>query len=155
MKDKLVWKTEKNGKFFECSAYCVDNIVDNFHLHRLGRWNLFWKLKAPSKIKNLVWWFCRGCFPTRYVSCQTDCVVCSANNEDSIQVLLECPRIIQVWCVTHLWDTIDKVLWEDHNMGTIIFNLLQELPTSQRKKNYFYLMEYLEKQELEASTTDW
>jgi hypothetical protein len=53
--DKFLWKAEKNGKYFLCSAYgvCVDSIVDNSHLCRPGRWDIIWKLKVPLKIKNL------------------------------------------------------------------------------------------------------
>lgn len=77
----------------QCDNACVDNIVGNSHLRRLGRYNLIWKLKVPPKIKNLVWRVCRGYFPTTYVSCQTNCVVSSANYEDGIHVLLECHTI--------------------------------------------------------------
>jgi len=40
-------------------------IGDNTYLHRLGFWTGIWKLKAPPKVKNLIWRICRGCLPTR------------------------------------------------------------------------------------------
>jgi len=54
--DKLVWKAEKNGNYSVLSVYriCVTEIAYNSHLHVPGRWNLFWKLKVPPKIKKCV-----------------------------------------------------------------------------------------------------
>jgi len=51
--DKLIWKAKKHGNYFVRSAYriCVNEIIDNSHLHILGRWNLIWNLKVPPKIK--------------------------------------------------------------------------------------------------------
>jgi len=88
----------------------VSKIANNSHMQVQGRWNLIWKLKVPPKIKKFLWRMCRGCFPTRArlnsrgVSCPTDCVHCNKNYEDSIHVLIECPKVVQVWRDANLSD---------------------------------------------------
>jgi len=114
--DKMIWKEEKSDKYSVKSAYriCVVEIADKSHMHVHGLWNLIWKLKVPPKIKIVYWRVCRGCFPThthlssRGVSCPLDCVQCNNNYEDSIHILIECPKVVQVWRDANLWDTIDS-----------------------------------------------
>jgi len=100
--DKLIWKAENHGNYSVRSAYrvFVNEIVDNFHLHIMDRWNLIWKLKvSPNIKKKCVTRVCRGCFSTRVrlssrgVHCLIDCVLCSSNYEDSIHVLLGCSSL--------------------------------------------------------------
>jgi hypothetical protein len=96
-------------------------------MHAHGHWNLIWKLKVPLKVKNFLW---RGCFPTRArlsnrgVSCPLDCVQCNNNYEDSIHILIECPKVVQVWRNANLRDTIDRVIRQDYNIHALIFTLL-------------------------------
>jgi len=65
--DKIIWKAEKNGRYYVKSAYriCVEEVINNDHLRRPGYWSGIWKLKVPPKVKNLIWRICRDCFPTR------------------------------------------------------------------------------------------
>lgn len=108
----------------------MNEIVDNIHLHKSGRWDLIWNIKSPPKIKNLLWRV-SGLFrfPTRAqrssrgVSCPTECVICRNNYEDIIHVLLECLSAVQVWHAVNLWDKIDRVLRQDYNMNSVIFTL--------------------------------
>jgi len=125
----------KNGKYSVKSVYkiCVSEISNNSHMHVHGRWNLIWKLKMPPKIKNFLWRVCCGCFLTRDhlssrgVSCPLDCVQCSNIYEDSIHILIECPKV-QVWRDANLWDTIDSVLRQDYNIHALVFTFLQNFP---------------------------
>jgi len=138
-KDKMIWKGEKSGKYSVKSAYriCVTEIADSSHMHVHGRWNLIWKLKVPPKIKNFLWRVCRGCFPTRArlsnrrVSCPLDCVQCNNNYEDSIHILIECPKAVQILRDTNLWDTIDRVLHQDYNIHALIFTFLHNFSSGQ------------------------
>jgi len=139
--DKMIWKGERSGNYSVKCAYriCVSEIVDNSHMHVNGRWNLIWKLKVPPKIKNSLWRVCRGCFPTRArlssrgVFCPLDCVQCNNNYEDSIHVLIECPKVVQVRWNANLWDIIDRVIHQDYNISALIFTLLQDLSPGQCK----------------------
>jgi len=36
----------------------MNEIIDNIHLHKPGCWDLIWYIKAPPKIKNLLWRVC-------------------------------------------------------------------------------------------------
>ena len=135
----MIWKGERSGNYSVKSAYrlCVTEIADNSHMHANGRWNLIWKLNVPPKIKNFLWRVCRGCFPTRArlnsrgVSCPLDCVHCNHNYEDSIHILIECPKAVQVWRNANLWDIIDRVIHQDYNTSDLIFTLLQILSSGQ------------------------
>lgn len=137
--DKLIWNTEKNGNYSVRSAYriCVTKIADNTHLHVSVDGNLSWKLKVPPKVKNFVWRVRRGCFPTRArlssggVAYPIDCVTCDSNYEDSIHVLVECPKVVQVWRNVNMWDTIIKVLRQYYNIHALIFTLFQQFSPSQ------------------------
>lgn len=76
--DKLIWKVEKNGHYSVRSAYrlCMEEIADNSYLHRPGYWTGVWKLKAPPKVKNLIWKIVEDVYQ-RVQDCWTE--VCSAH----------------------------------------------------------------------------
>lgn len=65
--DRLIWKKEINGEYSVRSAYhlCMNELLDTSHFKMQGSWDLIWKLKVPSKVKNLIWRICRNCLPTR------------------------------------------------------------------------------------------
>ncbi|RHN62840.1 putative reverse transcriptase zinc-binding domain-containing protein [Medicago truncatula] len=111
----------------------MNEIVDNIHLHKSGRWDLIWNIKSPPKIKNLLWRV-SGLFrfPTRAqrssrgVSCPTECVICRNNYEDIIHVLLECLSAVQVWHAVNLWDKIDRQQLtpiQSENFAAILWSL--------------------------------
>lgn len=66
--DHIVWKAEKNATYPVKRAYilCVKELVDTSFLRRPGYWSSIWKLKVLSKIKNFIWYMCRGCLPTSF-----------------------------------------------------------------------------------------
>lgn len=67
-KDVLNWKPSVDGIFLVKTAYrfCMDNnILDTNYLQVPGDWNTLWRIKAPPKIKNLLWRACRDCIPNR------------------------------------------------------------------------------------------
>jgi hypothetical protein len=114
----LVWRVEKNGHYSVRSAYrlCMESIADNSHLNRPGNWSSIWKLKVPTKIKNMIWRVCRGCLPTRArlldegVNCSSMCVMCEESYEDVSHVLFECPRARKVWQDSLLLSKVNSVM---------------------------------------------
>lgn len=103
----MLWKEEKNGRYSMCSAYrlCVEELIDSSHLRRPGCQFGIWKLKVPTKVKNLVWRMCRVCLPTRVrlhdkgVQCPMQCVSCTSNHEDLAHLIFECSVTTQVWYI--------------------------------------------------------
>lgn len=134
--DQLIWKAEKNGHYSVKSAYrvCLREIGDNTYLHRPGFWTGIWKLKAPLKVKNLIWSICRGCLPTRArlldrgVNCPSVCALCDGNYKDDIHVLFDCPKARSVWWGNNLFQDIYVVMQTNNTVADIVFALLQNLP---------------------------
>jgi len=116
--DKLIWKAKKNGKYSVRSAYrlCTDELFDTSYLRRPRYWSGIWRLKVPSKVRNLFWSVCRGVLPTRFrlrdksVHCHLSCVSCDADNEDVAHLLFEFPFAVQVWKMSGLWHEIQQVI---------------------------------------------
>jgi len=73
-----------------------------------GCWSDIWKLKAPLKVKNLIWRICRECLPTRDrlldrgVNCTSMWALCQGNYEDAIHVMFDHPKARNVWRVSQL-----------------------------------------------------
>lgn len=112
----------------------MEEIGDNSYLHRLGFWNGIWKLKAPPKVKNLIWRICRGCLPTcaklldKRVNCTSVCSMCDGNYEDDLHVLFDCQRARSVWRDSHLSNDIYVAMQTNNTSADIVFALLQNLP---------------------------
>jgi len=78
------------------SAYhlCVEDLIDMSHLQRPRYWYSIWNLKGPPKIKNLIWYICRGCLLTRVrlhdkgQQCSLGSVTCDTPFEDLNHVFL-------------------------------------------------------------------
>jgi len=110
----LVWKGEKNGKYYVRNAYqiCTENILNTYPNH----WKSIWNIKALTKVKNLVWKVLCGCFSTcaRLVSkgviCHIEYVVCNEDFEDFVHALFTCLHATQVWCGTNLWNITEHTL---------------------------------------------
>lgn len=141
--DQLIWKAEKNGHYSVKSAYrlCMEEIADNSFLHRPGYWTGIWKLKAPPKVKNLIWRICRGCLPTRArlldrcVNCTSMCALCDRNYEDAIHVFFDCPKARNVWKESHILQDVTRAMQNNNTIAEIVFALLQNLP--QNKLEFF------------------
>jgi len=140
--DRLIWKAEKNGKYFVRNAYrlCVDELIDVSYLRLPGYWYGIWRLKAPPKVKNLIWRVCRGVLPTRArlcdkgVHCPTSCVHCLAENEDAAHLLLGCPVAVQVWQVSSLWLDIQQAKTHENSAINVVFYLLLRLTVEQSQR---------------------
>ncbi|GAU38127.1 hypothetical protein TSUD_318140 [Trifolium subterraneum] len=137
--DKIIWRFEKNGKYWVKSAYryCIEDTLDISHLQVQGNWNLIWQIQAPPKIKNFIWRLCRNCIPTRTrllqkgVNCPCNCVLCDDETEDSLHVFMFCDTVKQAWYNTGLWPIIQQRLTGDNNMAELVFSILQVLASEQ------------------------
>jgi hypothetical protein len=137
--DRLVWKAEKNGCYSVRSAYriCIEDIIINDHLRKPGYWSGIWKLKAPLKVRNLVWRVCRECFPTRVklksigVNRPSTCVTCNDPHEDSYHIFFHCKTAIDAWSATNVWNLNYLFLNLFDYASNIIFNLLHQLSVAQ------------------------
>jgi hypothetical protein len=89
--DRLVWKEEQNGEYTVRSGY---RLLMQEHEERVcpevkGDWRSLWKIRAPPKVKHLLWRICHDCLPTRkrlrqhHVQCLAECELCSEREEDA------------------------------------------------------------------------
>ncbi|CAJ2637135.1 unnamed protein product [Trifolium pratense] len=135
VEDKHIWRMEKNGVYSVRSAYrlCVQELLDTSHLKMDDTWNLIWKLKAPSRVRNLLWRICRRCVPTRVnlwsrgVNCTTVCSLCNDHDEDSRHVFFDCPSSRNVWSMCSFGNKIIAALHNNYAASNLIFDLLQQL----------------------------
>ncbi|KAI5438536.1 hypothetical protein KIW84_024319 [Lathyrus oleraceus] len=88
--DRLIWKEEQNGSYSERSRY---RLWKSSHMsHESGRgeedWCSLWNIKAPPRVKHLLWRICKGCLPTRdrlrqhHVPCLLTYQFCENDLED-------------------------------------------------------------------------
>jgi len=109
----------------------VNELVELSHLQKPGYLVGIWKLKTPSKVKNLIWRMCRGCLPTRGwlldkgVHCPTQCVSCDSNYEDLAHIFYEFPFVVQVWSMAGLWRVIQGAVAMSPSAIKVIFTFLQ------------------------------
>lgn len=97
--DRVVWFPTKNGIYSVKTAYhlAMNNLVNASHLYEEGDWLLIWKLKAPPRVKLLLWRACRDCIPTRGqlqsrgVICPLQCVLCDRDIENPWHTFITCP----------------------------------------------------------------
>jgi len=141
--DTLVWKLEKNYSYsIRCShVLCIEDIVDNDHLRKLGYWSGIWKLKVPLKVNNLVWRICRDWFPTRVklnkrgINCLKECVTCNDPHEDIYHIFFHCGTAIDAWRTTNIWHEIEPLLHQfDNAPAFFFFNLLEQVSAAAQTK---------------------
>jgi hypothetical protein len=132
--DKRIWRGESNGDYSVKSAYriCVENL-DTSHLRVNGDWNLLWSIKAPPKVKNLLWRICRNCVPTRVrlrtrgVDCPSVCALCNVEEEDTKHVFFNCPSSQNVWSMSVFSQVVSSSTISDNDVKSVIFHILQQL----------------------------
>ncbi|XP_058775495.1 uncharacterized protein LOC131649754 [Vicia villosa] len=90
VEDKLIWKEEKDGCYSVRSGYILwrktrgtpdSNRVD-------GDWCSLWNIKAPPRVKHLIWRICRDVLPTRSLSNIIDSRIINFH-DDVASVLLD------------------------------------------------------------------
>ncbi|GAU48398.1 hypothetical protein TSUD_405430 [Trifolium subterraneum] len=133
--DRRLWSGERNGDYSVRSAYrlCVQELIDTSHLRVNGDWNLLWKIKAPPKVKNLIWRICRRCVSTRArlqdkgVNCPNLCALCNIEGEDSLHVFFKCPSSQNVWSMTSFFQVVSSVINNENEASAIVFQILRQL----------------------------
>jgi hypothetical protein len=135
--DRLIWRLERNGDYSVKSAYkfCSTELVDTSHLQVNGPWHLLWRIRAPPKVKNLLWRICRHCCPTRArlrdkgIECPTSCVLCEDHDEDSFHLFFKCRNSINIWNQTSFAQAVLQASEEQPDTAAVIFTLLQQVDT--------------------------
>ena len=99
--NKLVWTLDPKGKFLVRSAYRVtnDQTPNGTEIH----WSKLWNLRAPERVKMLLWRIGSNSLPTkdnlrrRSVSSDPICVLCRQENETSQHIFFKCPVARAIW----------------------------------------------------------
>ena len=82
-------------------------------------WKTVRSMRAPSKVKTLLWRACREAMPTksalfrRTISTDPHCVRCHASSENSLHALWSCPELDPVWSDLQLWSVRGAVQFMD------------------------------------------
>jgi hypothetical protein len=126
------------GDYSIKSAYRIwIHNLDSSHLRVNGEWNLLWSIKAPPKVKNLLWRICRCCVMTRVrlrtkvVDCPLVCPLWNAEEDDSKHVFFNCPNSQNVWSMSIFSQEVSSAANSGNDFKTVIFHILQHL-----SKNY-------------------
>ncbi|CAJ2659660.1 unnamed protein product [Trifolium pratense] len=117
---------------------CRWNIGDGSNIKKIkeekqrgmtGSWKALWQIRAPPKVKHLLWRICRDCLPTRtrlqhhHVQCPAICELCRGANEDSRNVLFDCEESKNCWNVAGLYDVITGRLNQYNDAKDVIFDI--------------------------------
>ncbi|XP_058733327.1 uncharacterized protein LOC131604930 [Vicia villosa] len=90
VEDKLIWKEEKDGCYSVRSGYRLwrktHGSPDSNRVE--GDWCSLWNIKAPPRVKHLIWRICRDCLPTRSLSNIIDSRIINYH-DDVASVLLD------------------------------------------------------------------
>ncbi|CAJ2667453.1 unnamed protein product [Trifolium pratense] len=129
--DKLVWQEEQNGEYTVKSGYrlLMQKIKEEKQRGMTGSWKALWQIRAPPKVKHLLWRICRDCLPTRtrlqhhHVQCPAICELCRGANEDSRHVLFDCEESKNCWNVAGLYDVITGRLNQYNDAKEVIFDI--------------------------------
>ena len=82
-------------------------------------WKAVWSMRAPPKVKTLLWHACREAMPTksalfrRTISTDPHCVRCHASSENSLHALWSCPELDPTWSDLELWNVRGVVQFVD------------------------------------------
>lgn len=103
--DMIYWRLEHSGSYSVKSAYKILQIWKGAWGGQFNDsiWRALWKIKAPSKVLNLVWRALAYCLPTlvqlnqKHVPVQTRCQVCAGGIETIYHALVGCHYAVQCW----------------------------------------------------------
>ena len=82
-------------------------------------WKAVWSMRAPPKVKTLLWHACREAMPTksalfrRTILTDPHCVRCHASSENSLHALWSCPELDPTWSDLELWNVRGVVQFVD------------------------------------------
>ncbi|XP_058749172.1 uncharacterized protein LOC131622119 [Vicia villosa] len=132
VEDKWIWKAEKDGCYSVRSEYRLwikEYGARGFNRVE-GAWTNLWNIKAPPRVKHLIWRICRDCLPTRrrliqyHVPCPATCPFCHYQVEDSWHVFFGCSVTNQCWHTTGLSNIIAPRIINYHDD---VFSLIMDI----------------------------
>ena len=101
--DKLIWTPNNKGNFTVKSAYWSALDSDNYLPQSNLPWKRLWNLKAPERMKMLLWRIGTTTLPTKKNLCQrmliqdSCCALCKHELESPIHLFIECPIAKALW----------------------------------------------------------
>ena len=108
--DRLIWSHTPTGVFTTRSAYrmlansaLVNNASSSNQNPQKQFWRGLWKLQVPNKVKVFAWRACNRALATmdnltrRHIVDVNLCPVCKVVAEDPLHIVLDCPKVEQVW----------------------------------------------------------
>ncbi|XP_058726582.1 uncharacterized protein LOC131597939 [Vicia villosa] len=130
VEDKWNWKEEQNGCYSVRSGYRLwRKEVRSPFQGVAGDWSSLWNIKAPPRVKHLLWRICMYCLPTRvrlqqfHVPCSTVCPFCELYMEDSWHVFFGCDVVNRCWQSAGLAHIVDPRKHNFHDATSLIFDI--------------------------------
>uniref|UniRef100_A0A7N2LRG7 Reverse transcriptase zinc-binding domain-containing protein n=1 Tax=Quercus lobata TaxID=97700 RepID=A0A7N2LRG7_QUELO len=114
--DKLIWVPDSRGEFSVKSAYRSSRELENSGIMSDVLWRRLWKIRAPERIKMLLWRIAPNSLPTRHnISLRThipdpSCSLCGHASESTCHIFFHCPVAKAIWF--SCWG----LRTEDHNI---------------------------------------
>ncbi|XP_058776514.1 uncharacterized protein LOC131650817 [Vicia villosa] len=127
IEDKWNWKEEQNGCYSVRTGYRLwRKEVGSPFKRVVGDWSSLWNIKAPPRVKHLLWRICRDCLPTRvrlqnhHVPCTSICPFCELHMEDSWHVFFGCVVTNRCWQSAGLAHVVDPRKHHFHDATSLI-----------------------------------
>jgi ribonuclease HI len=132
--DKLIWSEENDGIYSVRTGYrkLMKDINKGYGPHREVGWSSIWKIRAPPKVKHLLWRICRDCVPTRVrlrsrcVQCPIECPLCLTHEEDECHLFFNCGAVRDAWNAMELSHIIQPRLHMFTNPKELIFDICMQ-----------------------------
>ena len=101
--NKLIWVLDSRGEFFVKSAYWSSRELENSGIVSDVFRRRLWKIKAPERIKMLLWRIASNALTTRQnISLRThipdpSCNLCGHASESTCHIFFHCPVAKAIW----------------------------------------------------------
>ncbi|KAK2409374.1 hypothetical protein QL285_044804 [Trifolium repens] len=135
--DTFIWADNKNGVYTTKSGYdWILSRTEQPDQQHHYTWTWIWKLKAPEKIKLLIWLTCHNSVPTlallhhRNMAPSSACPRCGHHKETFLHCAKDCPSSSTIW--HHMGFTAD-----DFFAASTVHDWLKE--NYFRPRSYFFL----------------
>ncbi|CAN1178180.1 Putative ribonuclease H protein At1g65750 [Linum perenne] len=108
--DRRIWHYDPKGNYTVRSAYRVlmDKVTPHAELRVQGPWSKLWGVRAPPKMKILLWRLAREVLPNRaallnrHVQVPGQCGVCDSDSETNHHLFLDCDFAKDCWELTEM-----------------------------------------------------
>lgn len=103
--DELYWSHERHGNFSVCSAYKLSQVQKSWWSlsDNQSNWSKIWRIRAPTKVLNLVGRSLSNCLPSvvslqqKGVVVEFVCPVCKGEPKTVDHVFIHCAVTVQCW----------------------------------------------------------